>query len=76
MNRFPHLISASLLAFVVGTASAANVLPQATRRFFERNNGSAAAVKLAALRYAILEHRRSELCRAGFGPGFSRPYVA
>ncbi|VEB43611.1 Predicted ester cyclase [Chromobacterium violaceum] len=52
MNRLSHLISAGLLALAAGAATAADALPQPARVFSERNGGSAAAVKLAALRYA------------------------
>ncbi|MFB9157885.1 ester cyclase [Chromobacterium violaceum] len=58
MNRLSHLISAGLLALAAGAATAADALPQPARVFSERNGGSAAAVKLAALRYAAFWNTR------------------
>ncbi|AUH50703.1 ester cyclase [Chromobacterium sp. ATCC 53434] len=52
MFRFSILIGAGLLALSSGAVLAADALPQPARVFSERNAGAAAAVKLAALRYA------------------------
>ncbi|OHX18480.1 hypothetical protein BI343_07040 [Chromobacterium amazonense] len=52
MIRLSSLICSGLLALSSATALAADALPQPARVFSERNNGAAAAVKLAAMRYA------------------------
>ncbi|WP_047249544.1 ester cyclase [Chromobacterium subtsugae] len=52
MNRLPHILTAGLLALLAGHAAAGEALPQPQRVFSERNGGAAAAVKLAAMRYA------------------------
>lgn len=52
MNRISHYLSASALALIAASASAADVLPQPERVFADRSGAAASAVKLAAMRYA------------------------